>query len=140
MGLAFGPRKLCYSMLSQQYFPSCLFAFNQIKPEPEASKTFEYFPYFAYAPNGTVEGELVYINKGGWKDMEYLLDRNISLKGKVVIVRSMFSSVIIKLLLFDVFHSTFSLRLSPGYKNCIAILQKDFRHHHFNVEGCRKAF
>ena len=123
----------------------CLFAFNQIKPEPEASKTFEYFPYFAYAPNGTVEGELVYINKGGSKDIEYLLDRNISLKGKVVIVRSMFSSVTINLLLFDVFHSNFSFSLSPGYTNCMAVLRQDFAgirndRTYFIVEGCTKAF
>ena len=86
--------------LPKKLFPFVyLFVFNQVKPEPEASRTFEYFPYFAYAPNRTVEGELVYINKGGSKDIEYLLGRNISLKGKIVIARSMFSSVIINLIL-----------------------------------------
>lgn len=70
------------------------FCFIQVKPEPDSNKKFEFYPYFAYAPNGTVEGELVYINEGSRKDVEFLLGHNISLKGKVVIARGLFASVI----------------------------------------------
>ena len=61
--------------------------------EPTSSKTFDYFPYFAYAPNGTVEGDLVYINRGSLKDIQFLQSHNISVKGKIVIVRGPFASV-----------------------------------------------
>lgn len=66
----------------------------QVRAEPTAIKKFNYFPYFAYSPNGTVEGELVYINKGALGDIKLLLNRTgVSLKNKIVIVRSMFSTV-----------------------------------------------
>lgn len=65
----------------------------KVKSEPSSSKTFDYFPYFAYAPNGTVEGDLVYINQGSLKDILYLKSHNISVEGKIVIVRGPFASV-----------------------------------------------
>lgn len=75
--------------------------FLQVKSEPAASKTFDYYPYFAYAPNGTVEGELVYINQGYPSDIKFLLSRNISLQDKVVIARGLGASVIIIILLLQ---------------------------------------
>ena len=69
------------------------FDFIQVKSEPSSSKTFDYFPYFAYAPNGTVKGDLVYINQGSLKDILYLKSHNISVEGKIVIVRGPFASV-----------------------------------------------
>lgn len=59
----------------------------QAKPEPTATKAFDHFPYFAYSPNGTVEGELVYINKGSKADIALLNHNNVSLTNKIVIAR-----------------------------------------------------
>lgn len=67
-----------------------------MKPEPYKNRTVEYFPYFIYSPNGTVEGELVYINRGYKDDIEYLRSLNISLRGKIVLARSIFAQVIYK--------------------------------------------
>ena len=65
----------------------------QVRAEPTASKRFNYFPYFAYSPNGTVEGELVYINRGYKDDIDRLNRSGVSLKSKIVIARSIFSRV-----------------------------------------------
>ena len=66
----------------------------QVRADPKASKKFNYFPYFAYSPNGTVEGELVYINRGYKSDIDLLLNRTgVSLNNTIVIARSMFSRV-----------------------------------------------
>ena len=65
----------------------------QVRAEPTASKKFNYFPYFAYSPNGTVEGELVYINRGLKSDIDLLNLTGISLKNKIVIARSVFARV-----------------------------------------------
>lgn len=65
----------------------------QVRAEPTASKVFNYTPYFAYSPNGTVEGELVYINRGYKSDMDRLNSTGVSLKNKIVIARSIFSRV-----------------------------------------------
>lgn len=70
-----------------------IFFFTQVKPEPSANETYDYFPYFGYAPNGTVEGELLYINQGSLKDISFLRSHNISVKDKIVIIRGQFSSV-----------------------------------------------
>ena len=67
-----------------------------MKPEPYKNGTVEYFPYFIYSPNGTVEGELVYINRGCKDDIEYLRNLNISIRGKIVIARGMFAQVTYK--------------------------------------------
>jgi len=64
-----------------------------VKPEPYKNGTVEYFPYFIYSPNGTVEGELVYINRGCKDDIEYLRNLNISIRGKIVIARGMFAQL-----------------------------------------------
>ena len=60
----------------------------QVKAEPTASKKFNYIPYFAYSPNATVEGELVYINRGFKDDIDRLNRTGVSLKNKIVIARS----------------------------------------------------
>ncbi|XP_020603101.1 N-acetylated-alpha-linked acidic dipeptidase-like protein [Orbicella faveolata] len=65
----------------------------EVRAEPTASKVFNYTPYFAYSPNGTVEGELVYINRGCKSDMDRLNSTGVSLKNKIVIARSIFSRV-----------------------------------------------
>ena len=65
----------------------------QVRAEPTASKKFNYIPYFAYSPNGTVEGELVYINRGYINDIGHLNRTGVSLKNKIVIARSIFSRV-----------------------------------------------
>lgn len=65
----------------------------QVRGEPTASKKFNYFPYFAYSPNGTVEGELVYINRGYKSDIDQLNRTGVSLNNKIVIARSIFSTV-----------------------------------------------
>lgn len=65
----------------------------QVRAEPTGSKTFNYIPYFAYSPNGTVEGELVYINRGYKDDIDHLNRTGVSLKNKIVIARSIFSWV-----------------------------------------------
>ncbi|XP_064642065.1 N-acetylated-alpha-linked acidic dipeptidase 2-like isoform X2 [Lineus longissimus] len=44
-------------------------------------------PYSAYAPNGTVEGELVYANYGTVEDFKNLKDNKITVKGKIVLMR-----------------------------------------------------
>lgn len=73
---------------------SCVFfILNQVKADPTATKKFNYFPYFAYSPNGTVEGELIYINQGSKDDIELLNRTGVSLKNKIVIARGLFSSV-----------------------------------------------
>ncbi|KAJ7380079.1 hypothetical protein OS493_010787 [Desmophyllum pertusum] len=60
----------------------------EVKAEPSATKKFNYFPYFAYSPNGTVEGELVYINTGSKEDIKLLMNRTgVSLENKIVIAR-----------------------------------------------------
>lgn len=62
------------------------------KPEPKAKKAFDYFPYFAYSPNGTVEGELVFIKEGSEDDINLLFNRtNVSLTNKIVIVRGIYA-------------------------------------------------
>lgn len=63
----------------------------EVRAEPTGSKTFNYIPYFAYSPNGTVEGELVYINRGYKDDIDHLNRTGVSLKNKIVIARSIFS-------------------------------------------------
>jgi len=65
----------------------------QVRGEPTASKKFNYFPYFAYSPNGTVEGELVYINRGYKSDIDLLNRTGVSLNNTIVIARSIFSTV-----------------------------------------------
>ena len=67
-----------------------------MKPEPYKNRTVEYFPYFIFSPNGTVEGELVYINRGLKDDIDYLRRLNISIRGKIVIARGIFAKVIYK--------------------------------------------
>ena len=67
--------------------------FLQAKPEPTATKAFDHFPYFAYSPNGTVEGELVYINKGSKADIALLNHNNVSLTNKIVIARGIQAQV-----------------------------------------------
>ena len=68
-------------------------SFIQVKPEPSSSKTFDYLPFFAYTPNGTVKGDLVYINRGYPMDIKFLLSHNVSLENKVVIARGLGASV-----------------------------------------------
>ena len=67
--------------------------FLQAKPEPTATKAFDHFPYFAYSPNGTVEGELVYINKGSKADIALLNHNSVSLTNKIVIARGIQAQV-----------------------------------------------
>ncbi|XP_031560630.1 aminopeptidase NAALADL1-like [Actinia tenebrosa] len=59
----------------------------------DSDKKYKYTPYLAYAPNGTVEGELVYANLGSQKDFEELAKKNISLKGKIVIIGNLFGYI-----------------------------------------------
>lgn len=73
----------------------------QAKPEPKAKKAFDYFPYFAYSPNGTVEGELVFIKAGSEDDINLLLNRtNVSLTNKIVIARGIYARVSTRKLYF----------------------------------------
>ncbi|XP_019629878.1 PREDICTED: glutamate carboxypeptidase 2-like [Branchiostoma belcheri] len=44
-------------------------------------------PFGAYSPSGVVEGNLVYVNYGRSSDFSKLEDENISLEGKIAIVR-----------------------------------------------------
>ena len=75
--------------------------FLQAKPEPRAKKAFDYFPYFAYSPNGTVEGELVFIKAGSEDDINLLLNRtNVSLTNKIVIARGIYARVSTRKLYF----------------------------------------
>lgn len=73
----------------------------QAKPEPKTKKAFDYFPYFAYSPNGTVEGELVFIKEGSEDDINLLFNRtNVSLTNKIVIVRGIYARVSTRKLYF----------------------------------------
>ena len=59
----------------------------QISPEP-GRPSVEHLTYLAYAPNGTVQGDLVYANYGNEDDFQTLAQHNISVKGRIVIIRS----------------------------------------------------
>lgn len=66
----------------------------QTKAEPTATKTFDYLPYFAYSPNGTVEGQLIYINTGSQDDIDLVINRtNVSFANKIVIARGIWARV-----------------------------------------------
>ena len=58
-------------------------------PEPNAKMKFNYTTYYAYSPNGTAEGKLVYVNQGKKKDLMELEKRNISVNGTIVLVKGM---------------------------------------------------
>ena len=58
-------------------------------PEPNAKMKFNYTTYYAYSPNGTAEGKLVYVNQGRTKDLMELEKRNISVNGTIVLVKGM---------------------------------------------------
>ncbi|XP_048579840.1 glutamate carboxypeptidase 2 isoform X2 [Nematostella vectensis] len=60
---------------------------------PASTQQYPYLPYLAYATNGTVQAELVYANKGFESDFDELQRRNISVQGKIVIMRSLFGNV-----------------------------------------------
>lgn len=55
---------------------------------PGARNTSLFAPYTAYSMNGTVEGKLVYINRGTEKDFEELEKHNISVNGSILIGRN----------------------------------------------------
>ncbi|GAB9465950.1 Glutamate carboxypeptidase [Globisporangium polare] len=44
-------------------------------------------PFLAYAATGNVTASVVYANLGGPQDFQYLLDQNVTLKGKIALVR-----------------------------------------------------
>lgn len=60
----------------------------KISPGPDRTETFDHYPYLAYAHNGTVEADLVYANYGGEKDFQKLSEMNVTVQGKIVIMRS----------------------------------------------------
>lgn len=82
---------ICFNTFTGNNF--VFISIMQVRAEPTASEVFNYTPYFAYSPNGTVEGELVYINRGCKSDMDRLNSTGVSLKNKIVIARSIFSRV-----------------------------------------------
>jgi N-acetylated-alpha-linked acidic dipeptidase len=45
-------------------------------------------PFFAYIPNSSVEGEVIYANYGDRQDYEYLKQQGISVAGKIALVRA----------------------------------------------------
>lgn len=72
-----------------------IYSFSQnpkVGPVLGGPKKFKYTPYLAFAPNGTVEGEPVYANEGLDADFAELQKRNITLKGKIVIMKGLFTS------------------------------------------------
>ncbi|KAF1333322.1 Glutamate carboxypeptidase, partial [Globisporangium splendens] len=44
-------------------------------------------PFLAYAATGNVTASVVYANLGGQQDFQYLVDQNVTLKGKIALVR-----------------------------------------------------
>ncbi|XP_057300112.1 glutamate carboxypeptidase 2-like [Hydractinia symbiolongicarpus] len=54
---------------------------------PSENDTTSLPPFNAYGPNGTVEGELLYVNYGRYEDFEELSKYGVNCSGKIVIVR-----------------------------------------------------
>ncbi|KAK3752319.1 hypothetical protein QZH41_010340, partial [Actinostola sp. cb2023] len=65
----------------------------KIYPDPRVNKTVDFYPFVGYSPNMTVEGDLVYVNYGTTSDYEELEKMNITVKGKIVMSRSVFANV-----------------------------------------------
>ncbi|KAK3704845.1 hypothetical protein QZH41_017567, partial [Actinostola sp. cb2023] len=74
--------------------------------DPRVNKTVDFYPFVGYSPNMTVEGDLVYVNYGTTPDYEELEKMNITVKGKIVMSRSV---------LIPQFNMT--LKTGPGFHN-----------------------
>lgn len=65
------------------------------------NKTVDFYPFFGYSPNKTVEGDLVYVNNGFLSDYIELEKMNISVAGKIVLTKAPFVSMTIKIVALE---------------------------------------
>ena len=66
---------------------SCILEESQIDSDPLTNFTLRKLPFLAYSPNGSVTGDLIYVNYGLRKDYLILQSLNITLQNKIGIVR-----------------------------------------------------
>ncbi|EDO34973.1 predicted protein [Nematostella vectensis] len=63
----------------------------KVSLDPSSGQSEDFYPFIGYSPNGTVEGDLLYVNYGLEPDFMELAKHNISAEGKIVIARQAFT-------------------------------------------------